>query len=547
MKFKRYMLLLSIIIILFTSSCSTISEFINNQNSDTMQNIDEISGSDEQQNENQNNDDSQTTNTTEEEYEADITDDEQKYEGLRILIKRGRTLNPLLSNDEVLCKTLGLVYQNIISYTSDNKIEYNLIDSCVFNPSNNEFIITVKQDMKWDDGQPITVNDFVYSYNYLKNAPETAYYKYVIQDIVSFTKINSTQISIKTTKPYAGNPYFLDFPIIPQHKKDVPDLSDEVHYNLIVGNGIYKNVQNDVNNIVYLTDNPEDNIDPIIKTVQLVPTENDESMYYGFEQGLANVLASTVSEWSKYHVDKSTNISSYNNMEMVTLGFNFNRSVNQDINFRNAVYYAIPFNQIANSIYLGYSDDSRTLYPNNHFAYNQIENNEKVDLIKADDYLELSSYEGQQLKLVTIENNKELIKASQIIQTNLNNININVEIVPLSFEDYKIALNNGDYDIYLGKFKMNVLPDFNKLIGQNNYSNFSNENVVNLINNLNSATSYDQYIEIANNLQNIIFEQKPIIPIVHTHDAIISSSYLDTSIPSSYSAPYNNTENWEIK
>lgn len=527
MKFKKYAVL--IIFVIFALG----SLVILNETNPTIANNTNVSS----------NIDGELINTDE---DTNYQNDEEKYDGLRILVKRSSTLNPLLSNDEILCKALGLVYQNIVSFTKDDKVQYNLIDSCTFSPENNEFVITIKPDMLWDDGQPITVDDFVYSYNLLRNAPENAYYKNVIQDITSFKKINNTQISIRTSKAYAGNPYFLAFPIVPEHKKNTLDLSDKVHYNLIVGNGVYKNVQNDVNNIVYLEDNPTDDKNPFIKNVQLVPTENNESLYYGFEQGLANVLVSTVASWSNYHVDKNVNINSYNNMEMVTLGFNFNTPINQDINFRNAVYYSIPFEQIQRSIYLGYCDSSRTLYPDNHFAFNKDIVNEKYDALIAQKYYKLSSYGGQTLKLITLKDNQELIKTSELIKNNLSNIGINIEVVPLSFEEYKTAVSEGNYDLYLGKFKMSVLPDFTKIIGENNYSNYENETVVDLLNSLNTSTSYEQYAQTANTLENTIFTQKPVIPIVHTHDAIISSSYVTTQVPNSYNTPYMDVETWQM-
>lgn len=469
-----------------------------------------------------------------------------EFDGLTILIRRTTTLNPLLTEDESVKNALHLLYQNIISYTDDNKIQLNLIESYQYAEDTNTFTIKIKPNVRWDDNvKSVSADDFVYSYETLKNAPDEAVYKPIIEDIVSFRKIDPLTIEVKTNTPSIGNPYFLAFPVIPEHCKKNEGTYDEVHLNQVVGNGVYKNSSISVNNTIFLEDNDLDDKNPNIKNVKLQITDNSASNYYAFEQDISNILVSKVEMWSKYHTNKSVNINPYNKMEMIVLGFNFNNDFCRDINFRKTVYSSIPFGQIANSIYLGFCNESRTILPNNHFAYNKNIKVKPYDLQEASDFLIQTSYGGATMKMIVQGDSLELNKTAQIIRENLQNVGVNIEIVNLTYDDFIEALQKKDYDLYLGDFKMEVLPDYSNLFGAKNYSGYVNEGLVNQINSAKVAKSYEEYKQILDNMQNIVFNEKPIIPIIHNNDAIISNQNITTTKPTSYDNPFEYVEKWE--
>lgn len=493
------------------------------------------------------------TENTEDEQIATILDPKTEYQnaeynGLTILMRRPTTLNPLLTEDESVKNALHLIYQNIISYTDDNKIKLNLIESYQYVEESNTFIIKIKPNVRWDDDvKSVSADDFVYSYNTLKDAPENAVYKPIIADIVSFRKVDPLTVEVKTNTPNIGNPYFLAFPVIPEHCKKNEPKSDEVHLNLVVGNGVYKNSHITVNNTIFLEDNVLDDKTPNIKDVKLKITDNSGSNYYAFEQDISNILVSKVEMWSKYHTNKSVNINPYNKMEMIVLGFNFNNEFCRDINFRKAIYNCIPFSQIANSIYLGFCNESRTILPSNHFAYNENIETVPFDLQTAGDFLIQTSYGGVPLKLIVQGDSLELNKTAQLIRENLQNIGVNIDIVNLPYDEYIEALDKKDYDIYLGDYKMEILPNYSNLLGAKNYSDYVNEGLVNQINSAKVAKSYDEYKLTLGAMQNVVFNEKPIIPIIHNNDAIISNQNINTVKPTSYDNPYEYVEQWTIE
>lgn len=478
---------------------------------------------------------------------TDTENGEIDFDGITMQVRRTNTLNPLLSEDETIKTSMQLVYQNIVSYTEDDKLSLNLIESYEFLQEENTFIIKIKDNVMWHDGNFVNVDDFIYSYNLLVNASENACYKNVIKDIVSFTKQDNDTIKIVTSNPSIGSPYFLAFPVVPSHIKNELLMKDDVHLNTVVGNGVYENTFVSVNNTIYLEDSKTDDINPNIKKIRLMITDNTESKYYGFEQSISNVLVSKVENWSKFHTSKSVNINPYNKMEMIVLGFNFDTEINNDVNFRKAVYYSIPFAQICESIYLKFCDQSRTLYPTNHFAFNDTIVNEPFEGTLSSEFLKKTAYSGEPINVIIQGDSKELNKTLEIIKANLENIGVALNVKNLSYNEYIEALKNGEYDIYLGDYNMGVLPEFDTILGENNYSNYYNEGLINLFNTIKTTKSEQEYKNVAGSIQNIVFNEKPIIPIIHNNDALITDENIITVKPDSYDEPFSNIESWTVK
>lgn len=478
---------------------------------------------------------------------ADVENPELDFDGITMQVRRTNTLNPLLSEDETIKTAMQLVYQNIVSYTEDDKISLNLIESYEFLQEENTFIVKIKDNVMWQDGNVMNVDDFIYSYNLLVNAGENACYKNVIKDISSFTKQDKSTIKIVTKNPSIGSPYFLAFPVVPSHVKNELLMKDDVHLNTVIGNGIYENTAVSVNNTIYLEDSKTDDVNPNIKKIRLLITDNTESKYYGFEQSISNVLVSKVENWSKFHTNKSVNINPYNKMEMIVLGFNFDTEINNDVNFRKAIYCSIPFAQISESIYLKFCDQSRTLYPSNHFAFNESISSDSFDGALANEFLRKTAYSGEPINVIIQGDSKELNKTFELIKANLENIGVEINVNNLPYDEYMSALIDGEYDIYLGDYNMGVLPEFDTILGANNYSNYNNEGLVNLLNTIKTTKSEIEYKNVAGSIQNIVFNEKPIIPILHNNDALITDENIVTVKPSSYDEPFQNIASWTIK
>ncbi len=460
-------------------------------------------------------------------------------------MKRPKTLNPLTSNDITVTTALKLVFLDMVTLSDDNRLHYNLIESYIYDNESKTALIEMRNDVYWqDESRTVNADDLIFSLNTLEKAPNDAIYKNFYSNIDGYSKVNDYSVQINLKKPMAGLPYFLEFPIIPRHFFENYETINGVHFEKLVGNGLYKNDYNSINGDIVLVDNPIDKIDCGIETIRIKYIEDNEAMLYAFEQNKLDIIIENVQQWNKYHIDKVVNIVEYNNMEVEVLGFNFNREYLADINLRKAIEVVVPWEQIINTIYLGFCDHSKTILPTNHFAYNSDIEFHEENKVMAMEFLANSSYGGEQVDILVNNSTLQNEKVASLIVDNLREIGINAKYTLMDIEHYNKNINSGEFDVFIGTYKMSVLPDYGNLFGNNNKLGYNNEEVNQLIYNSLNASSVEEYKGILNHMQVIINNDLPIIPLFHKNKALISSKNIKVTKPYSYNNPLGNFDSF---
>jgi peptide/nickel transport system substrate-binding protein len=84
------------------------------------------------------------------------------------------TFNPIISNDNTSAQVTGLLYPAIIA--TDNKtfedlpnIDGGMALSWEYDETGTVLTLKLREDLKWDDGTPITADDYMWSYNATKS------------------------------------------------------------------------------------------------------------------------------------------------------------------------------------------------------------------------------------------------------------------------------------------------------------------------------------------------------------------------------------------
>jgi len=122
------------------------------------------------------------------------------------------------------------------------------------------YTFTLKDDLKWSDGQPVKASDFVYAWNRAASPETGADYSYMFDVIDGYddvaegkegAKLNVTAPDDKTVvvKLKAPTPYFLElcaFPTYMPVRQDIIEAKGEewaVNVDTYIGNGPYKMVE----------------------------------------------------------------------------------------------------------------------------------------------------------------------------------------------------------------------------------------------------------------------------------------------------------------
>ncbi|MDE5076940.1 MAG: ABC transporter substrate-binding protein, partial [Trichodesmium sp. St2_bin6] len=213
----------------------------------------------------------------------------------------------------------GYIYEGLIIENGvTGELEPALAESWEVSEDEQTIVITLKKDLKWSDGEPLTVDDVVFSYNkiYLNDKIPSS-----VKDILrigksgalpTVKKIDNLRVEFSTPEPFAP---FLRYAgglnILPAHvlKESVSTTNSEGELNYltkwgtdtpvteIVGNGMYRLKSYAPNQRIILEKNPfywreddQGNNLPYIENIVWQVIENTDNQLLNFRSGKLDTI-----------------------------------------------------------------------------------------------------------------------------------------------------------------------------------------------------------------------------------------------------------------
>lgn len=475
---------------------------------------------------------------------------------LNISMRMPKTLNPLINEDCTVDSILKLVFEPLFNISNDNlKPIPNLVSSYEMYDDGKTVIINMKDNIYWHDGNPITSKDVIFSLDVIRNASNSLY-KGALDKVYSYSN-KDNQVIINYIEPYSFFLYNLCFPIIPSHYYKGNLNLDSKESFIPIGSGVFKFHDYRIASELILKKTLTFKGEPYIDSIRVLILPDRQTDIYSFEKNITNSILTNFSEWGNINPirDKiSVGILS-NNFEF--LGFNFEKDIFKNLELRKAIAYVIPKDEIIQNIYLDNGIESLTpINPYSYLGASHVIENYNYDLEKAISYISKAniSMETANFTILVNKENKERIETAEIIAKRLKQIGINIDIVKKSFEEYKVDLEEDNFDIFLGGIDFGLKPNFESFLmssgtgsGGINYQNFQDYKMDYLIKNMYNAIGEENLINQSIEVQKYFSEQLPVIGILFK-DQILLNDYTikGEKIPSIYSE-FNNIQKWYIK
>ena len=132
---------------------------------------------------------------------------------IRIGIIELDNMNPLLSNNKNVQDISRLIFDPLFTLTEEYKLEGMLAKEWS-KIDDNTYIIKLKEDIVWQDGEKFDISDVIFTIDMLKKLETKSIYYYNVKDISMLQEIDEYTLKIQTN----GNiPYFeynFIFPIV---------------------------------------------------------------------------------------------------------------------------------------------------------------------------------------------------------------------------------------------------------------------------------------------------------------------------------------------
>jgi peptide/nickel transport system substrate-binding protein len=179
--------------------------------------------------------------------------------------------NPLYATSNVDLTVSNLIFPGLMKYNSDNQLVGSLAQSLSVSPDGMLYTVHLKPDLKWQDGQPLTSADVVYTYHTIQDPDAQSPLNTSWQDVVVSTP-NPLTVTFQLPNPLSSFPYSLTNGIVPEHilgKIDPVDLRSSL-FNIShpIGSGPFEWQTIQVNNTTPATTETQ---------IELVPYAD----YYG--------------------------------------------------------------------------------------------------------------------------------------------------------------------------------------------------------------------------------------------------------------------------
>lgn len=417
------------------------------------------------------------------------------------------SLNPLYASSSAEVSASRLMFSSLYKYDPTGRLSPDLAESAVPNEKGTEYTITIRDDAKWQDGEPLTAKDVEYTVNLMKN-PESRVRSSLRANWrdVNVEMVDKTTLKFSLPAPYAAFAHALNFPVVPEHilsRTPVSALREAPFSLSPIGSGpfIAKLLQTvDMSSgrkVVYMEANQDYyGESPMLSRFELHTYGSDDNLLRALETGevtaAANISAKQATKLDKSKfVAKSTPI----NNGVYAL-FNNTHPILKSQKVRKAIRYAIDTDAIRQAIggdvqalelpFLNGQLDDENLP-----TVPKTDTSEAIKLLETDGWKSTDTFrkKGEQTLEVTITvtKNPQYQKVADLIRDQLVSIGIDAKVKvidskSLSTNFIQNVLQARNYDMLVYELPIGADPDVyaywhSSQLGVSgyNFSNYSNK------------------------------------------------------------------------
>lgn len=490
---------------------------------------------------------------------------EGETDTLNLSMRIPETLNPLLNREETVDRILKLIYLPLMEFDESGKACPAVAESWEISPDGRSLTVQLNQNLLWQNGGKVTADDVVYSLNTIRNAPEDAVYKKVLNYVSGCTKTGEYTVVFTFHDTFSSNISALRFPVISAaYYGGQNDPKAEINLKPM-GNGPYSLVSYKQAAELMLEANPSYHGEtPNISRVRVKVTAGEETDINAFEQGMTDVLVTDAMEAGRYADEGISGMYQYTSNEYDFIAFNFKRDLFQDKSLRQAVAYALPKESLMESVYLNYGVMTNTpinpkswLYEENValYGYNPtmastfLKNGGWADA-DGNGRLEKNANgisKPLQATILVNQENTGRVQIASKMKEELTAIGFEITIDKQPFAVYQEKFINGQYDIIVGGWKCSEVTDLAPFFGTGgslNYIGYSNPEVDQLLEGAKTAVGEGQTLLAYSSLQKKLVEELPYISIAYRNQAVFASKNIGGEISPVESNVFRGIEKW---
>lgn len=436
------------------------------------------------------------------------------------------SINPITSSDRWGLTFINTVYSPLVRVNAYGVYENVLADNVVISEDGLKVTVTLKDNLKWSDGEPLTAEDVVFTYQTKADKKNGNYSTLWLNDEpIQFVAENEKTVSFilpSVSAAVANNITTLTY-IMPKHiYENVTDFTVN-QLEQVVGSGPYKLKEYKKGEYISFEAN-EYYYDGVANIPNLIfrIVANADSRKVALQTGEVDasfVLPSEIQDFDQEGLD----VYAYSENRIGYLGFNTATKELSDVRVRQAIFYALNKEEMDKAAYISeayYTLPYSILPSSNAFYYDGVEKYEQ-NLDKAKELLKEAGVTNLKLNLGFNSNDVAQNLQATLIQQQLAQIGVTVELMGGDSTALFTELRKKGsiaYNMLLGGYIMGNDPDQYRPLftaeGRSNYFQLNNEETDHLFDLGAVEMDTEKRREIYNELQLKLSELAFIYPIV---------------------------------
>ena len=484
-----------------------------------------------------------------------IEENDEIIKEINLGIAEFDTINPILSQNKHVQEISKIIYDSLFELDEEYKIEKSLVKDWA-KTSETTYLLKLKENIKWSDGQVLTSDDVIYTIDLLKKTPSI--YSYNVQYVIRADKIdeNTLQLTLDHEIPFFE--YNLIFPIMSKNYYEGQDFSSTTKNNMPIGTGKYKIIQNNNESITLNKNEIYDREELTLEIIEIKKYSNLGELYNAFKLGKIDLITTSNTKIEDYIGTIGYNKKEIPGREYDFLAINTQNTILSHKEVRKAISYAINRENIVASIYnnkykitsypLDYGNWLKGKGEDNKYNPGQAKQilEQNGWILKNGKWQKTENYHTKtiNIRLVVQATNGERVAVAEMIKANLEEIGIKVTIIKASDSQYQNYLQNKNYEMILTGIRQSASPNLETYFGVSNLANYTNEELNSIINEVKNITKEDLLKEKYLKIREIYNDEIPYIGLYSSYYAIASNWNLKGNITTNWYNIYKDINNW---
>lgn len=483
---------------------------------------------------------------------------EEKITELTLGIAELDTINPILSNHKNVQDISKLIYDPLITLTADYKAEACLATEWA-KQSDNSYLIKLRENVKWTEGQRFTAEDVRFTIDRLKEV--SSIYSYHVQYVTGVDIIDDYTVKINLDREIPFFEYQLTFPILSKDYYEAEDFVNTEKNKSPIGTGKYKITDVQPSYIILQKNtgwwNKQANLTIEKITINLYSSIGE--LYNSFKIGNIDLIATNNENLQEYIGTIGYSAKELKGREHTFLALNTQNYFLSKQEVRKAIAYSIDKENIVSSVFnnkcftssfpldygswlsqgqdasSGYNlEQAKQVLADNGWAFRagtwQKTENRKTQAIT--------------LSLLVRASDGSKVAVAENIKQQLANQGIGIHIVQASDEQYNNSINTKKYDIALCNMTLSPSPNLTTYFGEGNLANYSNEEVSSIMNEVKNTTDEQVLKEKYTRLAEIYKTDIPYISLYNNKYMVAYNSGLVGDINPNWFYQFYGIEGW---